>query len=248
MGLVKTLHIPTYILNLFNLENIEFLEYIIAGFFGLVSRLGFKGVVEGIFLDNYATMGGEDPTQGSNSPLGSKTGSVGATGTSSDDLSENDRQTVSSGPSDGNKQLESESSPESNTQKQKEGGSSSEVDTQTPEIDQSLSTNSSRPRYTYGARQMQKSLDGAATRLIEEIKSLTISMETTQDDEEWKRMKMVRDYNMEDLKMLTTASAEEVKKLVSIESDSTTSAVAKRDIDAVEVDKKEEEGGPSKKK
>jgi len=61
-------------------------------------------------------------------------------------------------------------------------------------------------------------------------------------------MKMVRDYNMEDLKMLTTASAEEVKKLVSIESDSTTSAVAKRDIDAVEVDKKEEEGGPSKKK
>lgn len=58
MGLVKTLHIPTYILNLFNLENIEFLEYIIAGFFGLVSRLGFKGVVEGIFLDNYATMGG----------------------------------------------------------------------------------------------------------------------------------------------------------------------------------------------
>jgi len=31
---------------------------------------------------------------------------------------------------------------------------------------------------------MQKSLDGAATRLIEEIKSLTISMETTQDDEE----------------------------------------------------------------
>ena len=27
MGLVKTLHIPTYILNLFNLENIEFFDY-----------------------------------------------------------------------------------------------------------------------------------------------------------------------------------------------------------------------------
>jgi len=245
MGLVKTLHIPTYILNLFNLENIELLEYIIAGFFGLVSRLGFKGVVEGIFLDNYATMGGEDPIQGNSSPLGSKTGSVGSTGTSSKDLSENDRQTGSSGPSDDNRQLESESSPESNTQKQKEGGSSSKVDTQTEEIAQSLSTNSSRPRYAYGARQMQKSLDGTATRLIEEIKALTISMEKTQDDDEWKRLKLIKDINLDDLQMLTAASAEEVKKLVTIETDSTASNVAKRDFDAVEVDKKE--GEPSKK-
>jgi hypothetical protein len=93
MGLVKILHIPTYILNLFNLENIELLEYIIVGFFGLVSRLGFRGLIEGIFVDNYATMGGENPTQGSSSPLDSKTGSVGSTGTSDDGLSENDRQT-----------------------------------------------------------------------------------------------------------------------------------------------------------
>lgn len=235
MGLVKTLHIPTYILNLFNLENIEFLEYIIAGFFGLVSRLGFKGIVEAIFVDNYATMGGEDPTQGSSSQLGSKTGSVGTTGTSSNDLSENDRQTGS------------ESSPESSTQKQKEGGSSSELGTQTQNIGQSLSTNSSRPRYAYGARQMQKSLDGTATRLIEEIKNLTICMEKTQDDDEWKRLKQMKDSNLDDLQMLTAASAEEVKKLVSIETDSTASAVAKRDFDAVEVDKKEE-GEPSKKK
>lgn len=235
MGLVKTLHIPTYILNLFNLENIEFLEYIIAGFFGLVSRLGFKGIVEAIFVDNYATMGGEDPTQGSSSQLGSKTGSVGTTGTSSNDLSENDRQTGS------------ESSPESSTQKQKEGGSSSELGTQTQNIGQSFSTNSSRPRYAYGARQMQKSLDGTATRLIEEIKNLTICMEKTQDDDEWKRLKQMKDSNLDDLQMLTAASAEEVKKLVSIETDSTASAVAKRDFDAVEVDKKEE-GEPSKKK
>lgn len=245
MGLVKTLHIPTYILNLFNLENIEFLEYIIAGFFGLVSRLGFKGIVEGIFVDNYATMGGEDPIQGNSSPLGSKTGSVGTTGTSSKDLSENDRQTGSSSRSDDNRQLESESSPESNTQKQKEGGSSSKVDTQTEEIAQSLSTNSSRPRYAYGARQMQKSLDGTATKLIEEIKALTISMEKTQDDDEWKRLKLIKDINLDDLQMLTAASAEEVKKLVTIETDSTVSNVAKRDFDAVEVDKKE--GEPSKK-
>jgi hypothetical protein len=50
--------------------------------------------------------------------------------------------------------------------------------------------------------------------------------------------------------MLTTASAEEVQKLIAIETDSTTSsasAVAKRDFNEVEVDKKEE-GEPSKKK
>jgi len=45
--------------------------------------------------------------------------------------------------------------------------------------------------------------------------------------------------------MLTAASAEEVKKLVTIETVSTASNVAKRDFDAVEVDKKE--GEPSKK-
>ncbi len=126
-------------------------------------------------------------------------------------------------------------------------GSSSKVDTQTEEIAQSLSTNSSRPRYAYGARQMQKSLDGTATKLIEEIKALTISMEKTQDDDEWKRLKLIKDINLDDLQMLTAASAEEVKKLVTIETDSTASNVAKRDFDAVEVDKKEE-GGPSKKK
>ena len=57
----------------------------------------------------------------------------------------------------------------------------------------------------------------------------------------------MKDSNLDDLQMLTAASAEEVKKLVSIETDSTASAVAKRDFNEVEVDKKEE-GEPSKKK
>ena len=46
MAIVKTLHIPTYILNLFNVEDIEMLEYLILGVFGLIFRLGIKGVVE----------------------------------------------------------------------------------------------------------------------------------------------------------------------------------------------------------
>lgn len=104
MSLVKTFYIPMHILNFLNLENLELLEYIIIGFFGLVSRWGFIGIFEGIFVDHYATMGG-DPTQGSSSPLGSGPSGISATNTS-----------------DGSKQLESESSPENTRQK---GGESS---------------------------------------------------------------------------------------------------------------------------
>ena len=69
MALVKTLHIPMYILNFLNLENVEILELelesIIAGIFGLVSRLGARGIVEDIFdKNNFTARGGEDPTQG----------------------------------------------------------------------------------------------------------------------------------------------------------------------------------------
>ena len=66
---MKILHIPTHILDIFNIESVELLEYVIAGFFGLVSRLTLKGMVEGIPVDNYATMGGENSTQGGNSSL-----------------------------------------------------------------------------------------------------------------------------------------------------------------------------------
>jgi hypothetical protein len=45
-----------YILNLLNLENIEGLEAIILGLAGLVSRLGFKDLVEEIFIGNYAIL------------------------------------------------------------------------------------------------------------------------------------------------------------------------------------------------
>jgi hypothetical protein len=58
MAIVKTLHIPTYILNLFNVEDIEMLEYLILGVFGLIFRLGIKGVVEEIPTELYATVGG----------------------------------------------------------------------------------------------------------------------------------------------------------------------------------------------
>jgi len=66
VALVKALGIPTFILNIFCLEVQEFavfMEYIIAGIFGLIARLGIKGLVEWFFEDHYATMGGKDPVE-----------------------------------------------------------------------------------------------------------------------------------------------------------------------------------------
>src|SRR5690606_2701059 len=74
MGLVKTLGIPMFILSFLCLENSELLQYIVAGMFGVVSRLGFKGNLEEISNINYATMG-EDPTNGSSPSYGVARGS-----------------------------------------------------------------------------------------------------------------------------------------------------------------------------
>jgi hypothetical protein len=157
MSLVKTLGISMYILNIFNVENIELFDYIIAGIFGLVSRLGFRGIVEAIFADNYATMGGEDPTQGSSSPLDSKTGSVGTA--SNDNLPEKGKQKEGTPSPDGDKELEN----------------SSEKNSETQEADKGKSTSSSLLVKAYG---------GTVERLIEEVKNLNISMENAQSDDE----------------------------------------------------------------
>jgi hypothetical protein len=191
MGLVKTLDIPTYILNFFNLqENLELLEYIIAGIFGLVSRLGFKGLIEGIFLDNYATMGGEDPIQGSIS--GSKPGGVGGSGsgnvsgstsgrtsdTSGNNLPEKGKQIEGSG--SGDKKLES--SPENVSKTEKEGESSLGVDTPQQEGGQSSSEN-----YIPGKHRAQRftSIYGnLAKHLSEEMEVLSVSMNEAKSDDE----------------------------------------------------------------
>ena len=168
MSFVKTLHVPMSILNFLNLENLESLEYIILGFLGLVSGLGLKGLAEGIFIDNYATMGGEDPTQKSSS--GSKAGGVGATDTSEGDFPE--RQSSS----DGDRQSESKSSPDSNTQ------DATGVDTQ---MQESSSSNPSGRRQKYStAERLAKVFDKTIANLVEEAKNLSISMDKAKDDEE----------------------------------------------------------------
>jgi len=244
MSLVKTLHIPMYILNFLNLENIELLEYILLGIFGLVSRWGFIGIIEGVFIDNYATIGSEDPTQGSSSPLGdgSKPGGVIVTDTSDGDLPEKDRQRGGSSSSDNNKELESESSPEGVSNTQRGGESSSALDAQTQEAGESFSRNFSGGKYT--AERFTKVFDNTIKNLVEEVKNLTISMEKTENDEEWKKLRDQRDNNMDIIRLVSEASADEVKKLVS---EDTNSTAIKRNWDALEKEKKEE-GEPSNKK
>jgi hypothetical protein len=176
VGWVKTQGIPSYILNLFGLEAGEVLDYTIAGVFGLVFKLGLKGVIELITENTYATMGGEDPTQGSNSPLDSKPGGVRATDSSDDGLAVKDRQ---SGSTKGNK-LESNPEGISNTQTQRGGESSSGVDTQG--ADQSSSTNSSHEKYI--AERFVKVYGNLIKDLVDEVKTLNISMQKTEDHEE----------------------------------------------------------------
>jgi NADH:ubiquinone oxidoreductase subunit 3 (subunit A) len=243
IGLVKILHIPTYILGIFNLESLELLEYIIAGFFGLVSRLSLKGIVEGIFVDNYATMGGENPAQGGNSSLGSKGAGVSGTNTLNSDLAEKGKQ-GGSNPSGGNKPLESESSPEgaSNTQTQSGGDSSPGVDTQKEGAGQSSSTYS--PVAQFMAKRYTKIYDGLVNNLVEEVKRLTLEMDKAKDDQQkWDDLSSKREENFQQIQMVTEASAEEMKKYIPRD---TSSTAAKRDLGDAALDKKE--GEPSKKK
>jgi hypothetical protein len=109
-------------------------------------------------------MGGEDPTQGSISPLGSKMGGVDTTDASDDDLPEKGKQKEGSSSSDDDKQLED--SPESNTE------------TQGADEGKSIGTTK------YVAERTVKALDGTVKRLVEEVKNLSLSMDNVESDEE----------------------------------------------------------------
>jgi NADH-ubiquinone oxidoreductase chain 3 len=195
ISLVKTLGIPMYILNFLNLENIEGLEVIILGLAGLVSRLGFKDLVEEIFIGNYATMGGEDPTQESSPD--SKTGGVGATDISDGDISEKDGQSSSDGDiskkdgqssSDGDiSKKDGQSSSDGN--RQPKSGSSAYIDAQTgaeplSKVDTQKQESSSNNSSNYASLMQRKALDGLIGSLVEEVKSLNISMNSAKNDEE----------------------------------------------------------------
>jgi hypothetical protein len=115
MVFVKRLGIPMYVLDFFGLENTEseFLQNIIVGIIGLVSRLGSRGLIEGIFASyNYATMGGDgnaldcDPGE-SSTPGKGGTPTPEVKETQGDISSEGDKQGKSS--SESNKQGESSS-------------------------------------------------------------------------------------------------------------------------------------------
>jgi NADH-ubiquinone oxidoreductase chain 3 len=190
LALVKTLGIPTWIFDFLSLEKTELSEYIIIGLCGgifSILGLGFRD----LFGDNYATMGG-DPTQGSSSPQGD----AGATNTSDGgDLP--GRQLGSGGSSGGNTQSES----------------SSGVDRQREERGESSSMNPSRPNYT--SKRLASVLDKQIEELSKEIQSLTLSMDKSADNEsEWNELRDQRDSIIDDLEMVSKASADEVRKML----------------------------------
>lgn len=264
MGLVKTLDIPMHILNFFNFhESLELLDYIIVGIFGLVTRLGFRGIVEEIFGDNYATMGGEDPTEGSSS--GSKIGDVeanaeagaeanvgadgdadtdseaetGSTDTSAENLSEKAKGKQKEGSGYDDKQLESSPENVSETQGQPSLG----VDTQNQEANRNLSTNYSAGKQR--AERYTKVYDKLANSLADELKNLYVSIQNAKTAEDSKKFNDMFDATMDQMQMVSAEAAKELKK--SLYEETSNSTVAKRDIDAVEKENKEE-GGPSKRK
>lgn len=232
ISLVKTLGIPMYILNLLNLENIEWLEAIILWLAGLVSISGSKGLVQEIFINNYATMGGEDPTPTQESSSGSQTGGVGATNTSDGDIPEKGRQSLS----DGNRQPKSGSSPHIDAQTGAETSSNTQKE-------ESSSSEPQNRKYS-SAKQLGKALGSSMGKLGDQVKNLSISMDKANDDE-WEKLKLERDEAFDTINMVAVDHADQVKKEV-LNSGETTSQRPKRGSDAVE--KEENEGGkPSKK-
>lgn len=233
--LVKTLHIPMYILNIFGIENTEFLQNIIAGIFGLITRLVSRGIIEEIFVnkDNYATMGGNPPLDdgsGNNPIIGG-----GAGGSSSGSGSGNSSSGSGSSEGDGQK-----NSPENN--KEGEGSSvSSGIDKTPQEVGKSPSADNSAAWRKYKAERYQKLMSKLSNTLSEDMKNLTLNMEKAEDDAEWKKMNDNRDNILDMMNMVNKSSMEETQKILPKDTDST---VSKRNYEEVEKEKKEE---PSKK-
>jgi NADH-ubiquinone oxidoreductase chain 3 len=222
LTLVKTLGISTWIFDLLSLEKTELYEYIILGLSGSVFSilgLGFRD----LFGDNYATMGG-DPTQGSSSPQGAP----GATNTP-DRGNLPGRQTGSGGSSGGDIQSESESS--------------SGLDTQREEGGESSSKNPSRPNYT--GKRLASVLDKQIEELSKEIQNLTLSMDKSADnDSKWQELRDQRDSTIDDLEMVSQASADEVRKMLEASNSPRGGEPSlKRDTDVA----KEDQAGSSKK-
>ena len=90
---------------------------------------------------------------------------------------------------------------------------------------------------------VRKALDGLVGSLIEDIKSLNISMHKSNSDEEWKKFNDRIDSTINDIGFVNQACAEELRKEYPPQERSQTS---KRENDVVE--KAENEGETSKKK
>ncbi len=241
MYFVKMLNIPTWILDLLNLEKLELFESVIIGLFGsLVSILGW-GFRE-LFIDNYAKMAG-DLTQGSSSPSTNNTSDGDLPGRQGGNSPDGDIQSESESSSDeqeSSSKEDEESLSEENRQMQEGGESSSDPQEES-------SSESDRKNHT--AERLTKIFDKYAADLAEEVKNLSVSMNEAIDDDKWIELRDQRDIEIEELEIISKASVEEVKKTVESANNSKDSSSTKRDFDEVEKKDKDPEGsaGSSKK-
>lgn len=255
MGLVKTLGIPMFILSFLCLENSELLQYIVAGMFGVVSRLGFKGILEEISNINYATMG-EDPTNGSSPSYGV------ARGSGDSDLP----QGQDKGSSESGTEMADESSSESDTERVDRdtaapgesssqgsttagaaaapGESSSQGNTQGSSAEGNIPSQN-RVRGSYASERLARSFSRQVDRYHEEIKSLKSKMNNIKDEKVLAEMEEELARIMEDMSLAGSTARDYIASSKSIvdgrnaSSSSSTSATVRK-IGEVESEGEEE--------
>jgi hypothetical protein len=167
------------ILYLFGIDSLEFIENIIVGISGLISKLGFRGIIEGIEIDifgkgkNYAMMG-EDPTQSSshNTGIGNR---LDTTDTSKSDLPEKNKQ--------GDVESDKQKSP-SKSDKQVENLSDSEKQKGSTQSNKQNESSSKWDIKRYRAERFRSIYDKMANDAADDAKKFAVNMEKAQDDQE----------------------------------------------------------------
>lgn len=202
---IKELGLALFILNIFKeyIHNIpECSEYLIAGFTGLIIRLGLKGLIEEGFKDvfptyNTMTVGGDNnsginPTDNNNS-AGIKYNTSGG----------------SSSPSNSTGVQEPLSNKGKITPLRDEKGSDSTT---------SDSPSTSHTPSNFSSKRYVKIFDGQAERISSEIKALSSDIVNCNDEEE----KALKEEDLEELfgqlTMLSKESAAETRKILSTDS------------------------------
>ena len=235
MAIVKTLHIPTYILNFFNVEDIEILEYIILGVLGLILRLGIKGVVDEIPTELYATTGGgdgEEPWKNKDYPGSNPHGSSGGSG---DSLPDKGKQKEVIDPL--NKKPQSTSS----LIDAQINEPVSKPKAEAPDVDKLVKN--------LGSLHLSTSLDGVAKRFANDLAKVQEELrQTPETDPKYKDLEMKLEQGIEDIAFLTRASAEEIRRYMNAQVENSNSSGSSSGSSKRSTENDDNTGGDKKKR